>query len=204
MYAWIIGLLLLVGLIWIVADTFDDEPEREVAVVETPILEEERVVNDAVTGVAAAGPISEFVAFTENDETTPDMGLDHEYTSEGLLKLKAALDALAVEQGAGDANIQQKKQELQQAADKIQQDPQSLQHANTIKDAFVKASNLLETIQQKNFPDLDDSVAEVKSAAESIDTSTQTLNQKDQVKKFFDEAGDALQEMAANTATTNR
>lgn len=204
-WPWIIGALLLIGLIWAAVELFDsDEPEREVAAVEqpvvedTPMMEEERVANNAM-----AAPVSEFVTFAEQDDENPDMGVDHEYTSQGLQKLKAALVALADEHGSGDADIQQKKQEMEQAADKIQQDPTSLQHANTIKDAFTKASTLMTSIQEKSFPDASDEVEEVKNAAESIEADKQTLEQKDAVKEFFNDASSAIQSLAeANSTTT--
>ncbi|WP_224995648.1 hypothetical protein [Cesiribacter sp. SM1] len=202
-WPWIIGALLLIGLIWAVAELFDsEEPEREVAAVEQPVVEDRTVIEEErVANNQMAAPVSEYITFAEQDEQSPDMGLDHEYTSQGIQKLKAALVALADEHGAGNADIQQKKQDMEQAADKIQQDPTSLQHANTIKDTFTKASNLMASIQQNSFPDASDEVEEVKSAAESIDVNTQTLNQKDAVKEFFNESSEAIQAMAGNNAT---
>lgn len=201
-WPWIIGALLLIGLIWAVAELFDnEEPRREVAAVEQPVEDRTRIEEERVANNQMAAPVNEFVAYVENDERSPDMGLDHAYTSEGIQKLRAALVALADQHGAGDANIDQQKRDMEQAADKIQQDPTSLQHANHIKDAFTKASTLMASIQQRSFPDAEDEVEDVRSAAESIDVNTQTLDQKDDVKKFFDESSEAIQEMAGTTNT---
>jgi hypothetical protein len=51
-------------------------------------------------------------------------------------------------------------------------------------------------MQEEEFPDLSNDVQEVKTAAQNITPSTPTLDQKDQVKKFFDEAGDVLRKMS--------
>lgn len=201
-WPWILGLLLLVGVIWAAVELLgDDEPEREMAAVETPvIIEEERVVNE---DVAYYGPVQEYVNFVQSDASNnPDMGLDHEYTSEGIQKLKTALVAIADEQAAGDVNIEQKKETLNQAADNIQTDPMSTEHANSIKSAFTAAADLMDALQERSFPNLNNDVQEVQDAANSIETGTQTLNQKDQVKEFFKESSEALQAMA--DTPTNR
>ncbi len=220
-WPWILGALLLFGLIWaVIALTGDDEPEREVAT--TTAVERQPAVNDnTYAGAVAAGPVAEFIRFANDDEryerenvantdatvTTdnmnPDanqadqaeMGLDHEYTSEGINKLSAALYALA-DNSAGDTNIQQSRDRFQQKADQLQRDPQSLQHANMIRETFVEASNLMATIKERSYPDSDANVDDVKKAAEGIDINTPTLEQKDKVKDFFSEAGDSIEEMA--------
>ncbi len=66
-------------------------------------------------------------------------------------------------------------------------------HANTIKSAGTKLANIMQKMQNEKFPNLSSDVAEVKTAAHNINESTATLEQKDQINKFFDEAGDALE-----------
>ena len=51
-------------------------------------------------------------------------------------------------------------------------------------------------MQEQNYPDLATDVEEMKTAANNIDGSVQTLQQKDQINKFFNEAADVLRKMS--------
>jgi hypothetical protein len=215
-WPWILGALLLFGLIWVIVEvTGDDEPER---VATTTAVDRQPVTDntyrdDTYAQTAAAGPIAEFIRFANEGEEQYErenvtnaeyadregeqgaMGLEHNYTSDGIRKLSAALNALA-QNSAGDTEIDQKRTQFQANADRIQQDPQSLQHANTIRQTFVEASDLMATIKQRSYPNSNANVDDVREAAEDIDVSTATLEQKDKVKEFFDKAGDAVEQLA--------
>ncbi|EMR01923.1 hypothetical protein [Cesiribacter andamanensis] len=235
-WPWILGALVLIGLIWGVSELLDrdDDDDRMATRTETTDRglayenEEERVRNNAVTGYEAQGPVSDYLLFVDrNDDdadldrtnvsdrpadgtagtaATTEMGLEHEYTSEGIRKLSAALTALAA--SSTDADIQQKRTAFQQNADKIQQDPMSLQHANTIRTTFTQAADLMATIKDRSYPDSDADVDEVREAAEAIDVNEQTLEQKDEVREFFRKSGEAIQAMdeqrVRNTNTNNQ
>lgn len=226
-WPWILGALLLIGLVWaVVALTGDDDRDR---VATTTAVDRENVTdetyrNDTYAGTAATGPVAEFIRFANDDDryerdnvtnrdnadvdqtTTAEtadashMGIEHGYTSEGIQKLSAALNALA-DNSADDVNINQQRERFRQNADKIQQDPQSLQHANTIRQTFVEASALMASIKERNYADSGADVDDVREAAEDIDGSTPTLDQKDKIKEFFSKAGDAIEAMASESNT---
>lgn len=216
-WPWILGALLLIGLVWVLVGSDDDDEVEQVAT--TTAVEREPASNNTYAETAAAGPVAEFIRFANDEEryerenvantdntttTEGEMGLNHNYTSEGIQKLSAALNALA-DNAAGDSNVEQKRQMFKQNADKIQQDAQSLDHANTIRATFVSAADLMASIKQSSYPDSDVDAEELKKAAEEIDPKTPTLEQKDKVKGFFDKAGDAVEKMAeeSNAAVTN-
>lgn len=144
--------------------------------------------NDSLstTGVGVAG----YMAYIGNKEK---MGVDHEYTNNALIKLIDAVEAKAKEV---NYDITADLQAARKDAEKITNDPSALNHANTIKDAGNKIAMALSKIQKDKFPDLSSEVEDVKKAVENIKADTQTLNQKDQINKFYDEAGDALEKMS--------
>lgn len=195
-WPWIIGLLLLVGLIWIVAETFDGEEAPEVAAVETPILEEEPVANRDATSINELAPVNEYVTYVGNDAVSAEMGLAHNYTSEALQKLQAALAAIAEDQDQLDPAIRDEIAKLENVANRIQTDPQSLQHANLIQEAFISAATVMDALQENYFADLDDEVTEVQRIANMINVNEPTLEQKDQVKQFFEASAEAVRAMA--------
>lgn len=190
-WPWILAILVLVGVAWWLIDAGDAE-EAEVAAVETEQLQEERLTND-VSAIAASGPISEFVLFTETEGGRLDMGLEHEYTSEGLMKLQDALQTLAEERTDLNEEIRRQLDELERVAQEIQSDPESVRHADKIQEAFMSAANAMYTIEAQL--DSDANVEEVLQAAEEINPQELTLEQKEQVRTFFEEASQALEKM---------
>src|SRR5690606_41192697 len=120
------------------------------------------------------------------------MGVEHEYTNNALLHLINAVDYKAQEQ---NVDIQTDLTAIRNDARTITQKPQATNHANHIKNAATKLATAMEKIQKEKFPNLTQDVAEVKTAAQEIDTSAQTLDQKDKINAFFNEAADALRKM---------
>lgn len=131
-----------------------------------------------------------YLTYIEDDQR---MGVDHQYTNNAIIRLMNAVQAKADEL---NYDVSADMQEVRQDAEAIQRDPSATTHANKIKDAGTKLANVIEGMQQEHFPNLSSDAEEVKTAAQNIDTSTQTLEQRDQVKKFFDEAGDILRKMS--------
>lgn len=124
---------------------------------------------------------------------TQRMGIEHEYTNNALTHLVNAVEYKAQEQ---NVNIDADLQEIRRDAQVITQNPQATDHANSIKSAGTKIADALGKIQQEKFPDLSQDVEEVRTAVQGIDTSTLTLEQKDQINGFFNEAADVLRKMS--------
>ena len=194
-WPWILALLVLVAVgWWIFADS---EPvETEPVAYEQPILEEERVSNE-LTGVSAIGPVSEFVQFVEEPREGADMGIDHEYTSDGLLRLQNALVALAEQETSMDADIQERVSALEEVAREIQTDPYVLQHADKMQEAFVRAAELMDAVQEDSFLEAEADVTEVVEAAQAINPEQNALDQKDKIKTYFEQSAEALEVMTS-------
>ena len=56
-------------------------------------------------------------------------------------------------------------------------------------------TNVLRKIQMAKYPGLTNEVAELKNASESIKPGVMALDQKDEVKNFFNKASELLQKM---------
>lgn len=202
-WGWIIGGLLAIGIVawFLMADT-DGAPEiDEVERIETeevgvadPAMDE----NPQATAMEAAKAeimqdpdvkMEEFVAFIGDKSR---MGLDHEYTSEAMVKLVNATIERAI---VTDVDINPELQSAVQKAEAITKDPMDGDHADKIKQAYLSITDVIEKVQEEKFPKLSDEVEQVREAAESIDPAVLTLEQKEKVNSYFDEAADVLQKM---------
>lgn len=195
-WPWILGVLLLIGVIWAAVEMGDNEQEmQEVAVVEEQ-YEEEPIVTDPQANIIEEEEPEDFVAYVEEEEIKRQMGVDHEVTGSALLKLSEAIREVAWD----DDRYSQQINELEQTANEIQSDPQSLQHADKLSNAFSVASNVLQEIQQNRFPEMQSEVEEVKQSAAKLEGSEQLLNQKEEVKAFFEKTAEAVESMREEMA----
>lgn len=197
-WPWIILVLVILAILYFLVFADDDNEmddlETETEQVEetweedtaTTTWDDETEEDEWDTGEGVEG----YLTYISNNEK---MGVDHEYTNNALIELINAVQAKADEM---NFDISADMQSVRQDAQQIKTDPMSLSHASTIKSAGTKLANILENMQKEEFPNLSNDVAEVKTAAENIEGSTPTLDQKDQVNKFFDEAGDLLKKMS--------
>lgn len=140
-------------------------------------------------------PVTEFLTYLQDNRAEEAMAKDHAYTSDGLRRLAAALASLSEHAGVRSAEVTQQLAQLRQQADDIQADPHATSHAASIRTAFTRAADLMATLQQQRYPNLDAQVAQVRRAAEAIDPAQLTLTQKQQVGAFFAQAGEALRMM---------
>lgn len=134
--------------------------------------------------------VAAFVSFVEKDNNR--MSLDHDYTNEALLKLTAAINAIANEIGY---DIQADLEKVKESANLIDNEPFETSHAKNIRNATDKSTTALQNMQLAKYPDLTDEVNELKSASASINPEVLTLEQKDEVKNYFAEASDLLEKM---------
>lgn len=187
-WPWIILILAVVGiLIYLFAFTGDGD--------ETGETKEE--TTEAPANASQDAPdnstVSAYVSFVKED---PDqMGLDHEFTNEALLKLTNATDAMADETGY---DIEKEIEEVRTLADKITADPFETSHANSIKESADILAQVLQNLQQHAFPDLANEADEVRNSVEAIETDVLTLDQKAEVKDFFRASADLLEKMNNN------
>ncbi|CAN5918726.1 hypothetical protein BH24BAC1_BH24BAC1_19590 [soil metagenome] len=185
-WPWILGALVVVALLWFLVNrTGQPSPDQAT----TATTNAPRVTAPATDPTAPLLPeVQQFVTFVRDNEPSEDMGLQHEYTSNGIRNLADALNAIAQRTDNHNDRIDTKHQELHQMADQIQKNPTSTQHANVIRDAFTTSADMMERVQRNLYPHLENQVAEVRQAAQSINPQDLTLDQKNEVKRFFERA----------------
>ncbi len=194
-WPWIIGLIIAAILVWLLIEAFDDDNiDDEPATTTETIGSEPGAV--AIISDEMPDEVEEYVTFAQQ-ETDGEMDLSHAYTSEGIMKLAAALDALVEQKDIEGAEIDAKRSKMKRKANFIRQNEASTQHADSIKSAFAAATDLMMSIQQANYPNMNQQVNEVKTAADAIQPSEMTLNQKNSVKTFFEKSSQVVESMAS-------
>ncbi len=182
-WPWILlGLLLLGGLIYWFALRDNDVDSMADVTDSTETM--------AMDGMAETGALADYLTFVDGD--TEPMGLDHEYTNAALMKLSAAIEAVA---DANDYDIRADLDQAQEHARKIEQDPFETTHANSIRKAAETLGGALHRMQETKFPQLSGEAQAVVDAADRIDPDVLTLDQKPAVKGFFSEAASLLRRM---------
>ncbi len=190
-WPWIILILILgiIGYLIYAFGTSDEiETPEEITEVTTVVIAEENQnpLNNST--------LSAYVTLIKNDPN--QMGLDHEFTNEALMKLIEATVALSDEIGY---DIQKDISEVRKLAEKITRDPFETTHANSIREAVGILSKVMQNMQQKAFPSFSEQASDLKNAAEAIQPDVLTLDQKEAVKNFFREAADFLEKINSNT-----
>ena len=201
-WPWVILVLVILALLYFLVFANDDDDD-DMDEMNTEQVEEETVweedtdtadweesQSDWENDSLGTETVSGYLSYVSDKSK---MGEDHEYTNNAIIELMHAVQAKANEM---NYDISADMQEVKKSAEKITNDPTAPSHANTIKDAGTKLADILENMQQENFPDLSQDVEEVKTAANNIKPDVQTLQQKDQINKFFDEAADVLRKMS--------
>ncbi|MHA6280730.1 hypothetical protein ACXYMT_11165 [Salinimicrobium sp. CAU 1759] len=204
-WPWIILVLVILAILYflVFADDDGDIDDVETEQVEETAWEEDDETTtwdeqtdttgwetDGDTLSATGQGVSGYLAYIADNNK---MGIDHEYTNNAIIHLMNAVQAKANEM---NYDISADMQSVRQDARQIEKDPMALTHADKIKAAGTKLANIMEKMQKKGYPNLSSDVNEVKTAAQNINSTTPTLEQKDQIKKYFDEAGDLLRKMS--------
>ncbi len=134
--------------------------------------------------------VATYIAFINAD--TAHMAVDHSYSSEALLKLIQATRAMAGEVGF---DVKVDLDSAANDANQIKVNPDATNHADLIKKTATLIGSSLKNLQQAKYPTLSIDADEVTNAASAIGTDTLTLDQKQNVKMFFDKAANLLQKM---------
>ena len=219
---WLFGIvgLLLLGLLLV--DVFDADGEPELAVADEvnfpdAHLNDDRTSSDVINARvqdydddAITTPVADadydgtdvdyranIISYRESlNDIEAEMNLEHDYSNKAIKALATSLVSLAREAGmANDLNIQQKSNKLKQQADAITDDWRETTHADKIRKAAMSSVDIIEEIQQKKYPAMNDAVKELEIAAQKIDPETLTLEQKESIKGFFQKTADVLEKM---------
>ncbi|MEO5892476.1 MAG: hypothetical protein ABIQ31_19670 [Ferruginibacter sp.] len=124
--------------------------------------------------------VNAYIRFVEQSSGT--MSLDHAYSNEALLRLSAAVNAMAK---AVDYTVKANVDEAELDANKIILDPLAVSHADNIRNAADILSTALSNLQREKYPSLSVAAETVRKAASKIDPDVLTLDQKNNVKIFF-------------------
>ena len=139
---------------------------------------------------------------TYTADMSGNMGLDHEFSHNALMKLANTSAALARSYDMGeDVNISNAMNEIEMAANSITKDPYAGTHADMIRKAAMSITSILDEVQDARFPQYDDAIEEVRSAAQNISKETLTLNQKEDVREFFGRARVAIKAMRESSSS---
>lgn len=135
-----------------------------------------------------------FLRWSEEAGADTTMSLDHQYTVTGIRHLTDALQAIAG--SAQAAAVGEELRLLRSRADTLQQNPESTRHADRVRVMFRSLSGLMAAMQQERFPDMADEVKAVNDAAEAVRADRLLLDQRAQVKDFFDRSAVVVRQMA--------
>ena len=181
-WPWILGILALALVAWVaIAAMRDDAADTQYAAV----IDEGQPAGTAGTSGTVPGAVDDYSEFAaEADGLTP--GREHEYTAEGIRRLSAALNAV-VERNGNDQESRNRFERFRQSAERLEQDPTSVQHAGTVRDVFMSAVEVFESARV----DAGD-VSQLRQIASSISADELLLDQADAVKRFFSQSAEAL------------
>lgn len=188
-----LGLVVLVLAIWIGWDR-NLSPDGAVTPVGTA-----GITDDSMSGRRLPVEVAAYQSFVESSGGGA-AGLAHDYASTGVRRLSGALRAVASPESVTNEDLSQRLTEFQQKADRLQTDPQSLGHANIIKEVFVSAVDVMGSMEESRPSGsnaLKNRIADLRQSAESIDAGRPLLDQNEQVTQFFNQSAETL-EMLAN------
>jgi chromosome segregation ATPase len=145
---------------------------------------------------ATSDALDRYTSATQ-DFATADMSRQHDATSDALDRLADALATLVPD----EQDLEQSLNELHAAADRIRQSEWTADtHAGDVHDAFAKAADVLErsrnSIRATADDALDSALAQVREAADAIDSSQPLLEQRDAVQRFLTRSASALRQLA--------
>ncbi|RYE29799.1 MAG: hypothetical protein EOP42_13585 [Sphingobacteriaceae bacterium] len=118
------------------------------------------------------------------------MDVDHELTQTGLNKIANILDLMSANQNNNTVHADISR--IYGLADSITYNWKSGKHADMIKLAFAKTTDVMSALQLKQKPAFAKEINVLKLKVKQIDTDTLTLNQRDQVKDVFNQTASVL------------
>jgi hypothetical protein len=185
-WPWLLaGIVIAASLVYFLV--FRDTGKNTEAITEADNIAKEVAMNKAKENKAI---VASYINFVENSNV--EMSLDHAYTNEALLKLVDATNAKVNELGY---EVQADLEKVKEYAKMITVDPFETTHADNIRAAADILTDVLQNIQKAKYPELADTVEELRNAAASIKPEVLTLKQKDAVKNYFAKASELLQQM---------
>ena len=202
-WPWIIGLLVLALLAWWLLSMRGTGNDNDVVAETSPGAIADSLPPTGAGNLAAMpAAVSEFLRFSEEPRPAQAADSTHSYEAEGLRRLAAALDELADRDTIDGVSLDIRIAALRERADALQRNWRSTAHAGHTRTAFDSAAVLIESMQQRRFPNLGSASARVRQAVDGVKPDGLLLEQTAQVEQFFDRAAEAVRAMASTTAGT--
>lgn len=183
-WPWIILGLLVLGIIWyfFLRDSDNQVADEEENMTEQVIVSE----NENAYSNSAISQFSDYISDTDK------MGIDHEYSNGALEYL---IDAVKEKADMLNVDVDADLEEASNKASEVKEDPYEVDHADLIRSSGEIITRALTTLQQEEYPDLAEDLAQVDTALKAIKPSVKTLEQKDEVNNFFKSSESLLLKM---------
>jgi hypothetical protein len=200
-WPWILAAIAIIVVLWLVINSLNrkyDKNEHGNTLMEGSNDSDAALakrIADAKKYEKYPGPIGAFIHFAHNDETV-DVSQHHHYTNQGLHQLVDALHMVNAKKDGGEA-VAKKLNLVVMESDKLLQNPGSELHSGIMRNAFIMSTEAMASLQQKFYPGLENKVANVRQAAESLDSNKPAMEQQSKIKSFFEKSADVLEEMGA-------
>lgn len=199
-WPWILLVAIILALLYFLFmnddDTVDDVDDASVEMTTDDVNNVDEMDNNARDTIApyatSDSDVESYMSYINEDTK---MGIDHLYTNNALTELIDAVQSVA---NNLNVDVNADLSNARQYAAEITKDPYKVDHADKIKDGGNIIMKALKTIQSQKFPDLKQNVVDAENALNDIQPSVKTLEQKDAVKNFFQQAGELLTKMKNN------
>jgi hypothetical protein len=145
--------------------------------------------------------IQEYLNFVDNTDNS-DMNAVN--AREGINRLSDALIAVASANNDQQGAFQGELEQLKQEASRLQDGNRATEHSSVINSAFSSAANIIQNMQHRFYPDLEDDASDLMDSAQDVDPQEQLSDQQSEVKSFFDDAADVIKKMDERRQTTLR
>ena len=181
-WPWILLLLLIVAIAYYFSTR--DRGEATEEIVQSATVETVEPIKQPETDYIAI-----YLQFLEEGK---QMDLSHGYSHDALTHLADAVNQKAMQFGM---DVSSDMERVKMQADHLTMNELETTHADSIRAASVILTNVLQKIQQANYPNLGDEMNDVSKAAKNIKPKKLTLDQKQVVKNYFEKTGQLLKGM---------
>ncbi len=144
--------------------------------------------------------VQEYIEYVDN-QTEDD--LDRTAVQEGIAKLSDALMAVSNEQTQGQDTWGGELEQIKNEAGKLQDENMEEQHSTVIRSAFSSAANVIQNIQNRFYPGLENDASDVMDAAQEIEAQKLASEQKSEIQSFFEKSADILKKMEERSQFTS-
>jgi uncharacterized membrane-anchored protein YhcB (DUF1043 family) len=130
----------------------------------------------------------ELAAFAKSEANDPD-----DYGRRGLRMLSATLVDLADREDLRDATVQERRNDLTSATSRLDEENTSL------RPGLVAATSLMQAMQQKAYPELEQPVGELSEQAQQL-SGRSTAGDLQQLRDFFARAAELVRTLSQPAA----